>query len=291
MELKFIRIWLLLSFWCFISTEADAKDNVIHSQEVYKTIDSLKLTIDVFYTDQAFKTDNNTAIVFFHGGGWAFGTPGEFFTTCERYAKMGIVTFSVDYRLSVENGVTPHKTISPIESLMDAKSAMRWVRENAGKFHVDKSKIVAAGQSAGGHLALSTAMIDDYNEKSDDLSVSSCPNAILLFSACVNTVEAWCDRLLADRRNKIWSISPAHHVRKGLPPMIEFHGSDDEQVPKWTVEFFASAMKKEGNYFELHVYEGRKHYLGDGNTQYSRYYDDEILKIADNFLRKYNLLN
>jgi acetyl esterase len=221
----------------------------------------------------------------------AFGTPSEFFSTCERYARMGIVTFSVDYRLSIENGVTPHKTISPIESLMDAKSAIRWVRENAGKFHVDKNKIVAAGQSAGGHLALSTAMIDDYNEKSDDLSVSSCPNAILLFSACVNTVEAWCDRLLADRRNKIWSISPAHHIRKGLPPMIEFHGTDDEQVPKWTVEFFESAMKNEGNYFELHVYEGRKHYLGDGNSKYSRYYDDEILKVADDFLRKINLLN
>jgi dipeptidyl aminopeptidase/acylaminoacyl peptidase len=112
-----------------------------------------------------------------------------------------------------------------------------------------------------------------------------------LFSACVNTVEAWCDRLLADRRNKIWSISPAHHIRKGLPPMIEFHGTDDEQVPKWTVEFFESAMKNEGNYFELHVYEGRKHYLGDGNTKYSRYYDDEILKVADDFLRKINLLN
>jgi acetyl esterase len=286
-----MRIWLLLSFWGFISYEVNAKDNVIHSREVYKTIDSLKLTIDIFYSDQSFVRENNTAIVFFHGGGWAFGTPGEFFTTCERYAGMGIVTFSVDYRLSIENGVTPHKTISPIESLMDAKSAMRWVRENAGRFRVDKNKIVAAGQSAGGHLALSTAMIDEYNEKSDDLSVSSCPNAILLFSACVNTVEAWCDRLLADRRNKIWSISPAHHIRKGLPPMIEFHGSDDEQVPKWTVEYFESAMKNEGNYFELHIYKGRKHYLGDGNTKYSRYYDDEILKVADDFLRKYNLLN
>jgi acetyl esterase/lipase len=291
MEWKFMKIWLLLSFLGFISFEVKAKDNVIHSQEVYKTIDSLKLTIDIFYMDQSYIRENNTAIVFFHGGGWAFGTPGEFFSTCERYARIGIVTFSVDYRLSIENGVTPHKTISPIESLMDAKSAIRWVRENAGKFHVDKNKIVAAGQSAGGHLALSTAMIDDYNEKSDDLSVSSCPNAILLFSACVNTVEAWCDRLLADRRNKIWSISPAHHIRKGLPPMIEFHGTDDEQVPKWTVEFFESAMKNEGNYFELHVYEGRKHYLGDGNTKYSRYYDDEILKVADDFLRKINLLN
>ncbi len=270
--------------------QAKTKDQVIHIQEVYKTIDTFNLKIDIFYTDQSFAGKNNTAIVFFHGGGWAYGTPGEFFSTCERYAKLGIVTFSVEYRLSVENGVTPHKTISPIECVMDAKSAMRWVRGNSGKFHIDKNKIVASGQSAGGHLALCTAMIDDYNEKTDNLSISCRPDAILLFSACVNAVEGWCDRLLADRRNKIWSISPAHNIKGGLPPMIEFHGIDDEQVPKWTVQFFAGDMKKAGNYFEQHMYEGRKHYLGNGDPKYSRYYDDEILEIADDFLRKYKLL-
>ncbi len=205
--------------------------------------------------------------------------------------RNGIVTFSVDYRLSIENGVTPSKTISPIESVMDAKSAMRWVRENSGKFHIARNRIVASGQSAGGHLALCTAMIDDYNEKSDDLSISCSPNAVLLFSACVNAVEGWCDRLLADRRNKIWSISPAHNVKKGLPPMIEFHGTDDEQVPKWTVQFFENEMEKEGNYFELHMYKGRKHYPGDGNPKYSRYFDEDILNVTDDFLRKFNFLN
>jgi len=271
--------------------QIETKDGVTHLQEVYKIIDTSKLKVDIFYTNQSFARENNTAIVFFHGGGWAYGTPSEFFTTCERYAKMGIITFSVDYRLSIDNGITPSKTISPIESVMDAKSAMRWVRKNAEKFHIDKNKIVASGQSAGGHLALCTAMIDDYNEKSDDFSISCSPNALLLFSACVDAVEGWCDHLLGDRRTKIWSISPFHNVRKGLPPMIEFHGVDDEQVPKWTVQFFESEMKDKGNYFEQHMFEGRKHYLGDGNPKYSRYYDDEILKIADDFLRKYHLLN
>ena len=293
-----IFIFLSLSFTSHsaigffqLNDQVETNGPVIHIQEVYKTIDASKLKVDIFYTNQSFKKVNNTAIVFFHGGGWAYGTPSEFFTTCERYANMGIVTFSVDYRLSIENGVVPSKTISPIECVMDAKSAMRWVRKNAEKFHVDKNKIVASGQSAGGHLALCTAMIDDYNEKSDDLSISCSPNAILLFSACVNAVEGWCDHLLGDRRTKIWSISPFHNVRKGLPPMIEFHGSDDEQVPKWTVQFFKSEIEKQGNYFEQHMYEGRKHYLGDGNPKYSRYYDDDILKLADNFLRKYHLLN
>jgi dipeptidyl aminopeptidase/acylaminoacyl peptidase len=61
-----------------------------------------------------------------------------------------------------------------------------------------------------------------------------------------------------------------YHVRKGLPPMIEFHGTDDEQVPKWTLQFFETAMKKEDNEFELHMLEKRKHYLGGENPKYSR---------------------
>ncbi len=271
--------------------QAEPNNPITHIQEVYKTIDSTKLQVDVFYTGQSFERENNAAIVFFHGGGWAYGTPSEFFSTCKRYAKLGIVTFSVEYRLSIKNGITPHPTISPIECVMDAKSAMRWVRANAKKFHIDRNRIVAAGQSAGGQLALATAMIDEHNEKSDNLNISCRPDAILLFSSCVNTVEGWCDRLLGERRTQIWSISPAHHMKKGLPPMIEFHGTDDEQVPKWTVQYFETAMKKEGNYFEQHMYEGRKHYLGEGNPKYSRYYDDEILELADDFLRKFKLLD
>ncbi len=294
--LLIIAICLLLPVFPGVLAEKNGQDSVgysdqvIHTREVYKTVDTFRLKVDIFYTSKALKTKNNTAIVFFHGGGWAYGTPSEFFTTCERYAAMGIVAFSVDYRLCIENGQTPNKKISPIECVMDARSAMRWVRGNAGKFNIDRNRILAAGQSAGGHLALSTAMIDDYNEKSDDPGISSRPDAILLFSACVNTVEGWCDRLLDDRRESIWSISPAHHIRSGLPPMIEFHGIDDEQVPKWTVQFFESEMKKQGNYFELHTFEGRKHYLGDGNPKYSRYYDDNILSVADDFLRKFNFL-
>lgn len=291
MRNKIIITCLLLSFSAFI-TSATAKDtSVVHIQEVYKAIDTLQLKIDIFYTDQTVAGNNNTAIVFFHGGGWAFGTPSEFFTTCERYALMGIVTFSVDYRLCIENGITPNKSITPIESLMDAKSAMRWVRKNAERFHIDQNRIVAAGQSAGGHLAISTAMIDEYNEESDDLGISCVPNAVMSFSGAVNVVQPWCDYLLGGRRDKIWSISPAHNLKSGLPPMIHFHGVDDDIVAFWTISFFQKDTEMLGNYFELHKYEGRKHYLGEGNPKYSRYYDDEILKVADEFLRKQNLLD
>ncbi|HBC77157.1 MAG TPA: hypothetical protein DEO60_11290 [Bacteroidales bacterium] len=286
-----MKIAGILSFLCleFIG-QIQSGAQVTHIQEIYKTVDTSKLKIDIFYDKKSLERDNNTAIVFLHGGGWSGGSYSEFFTTCERYARMGIISFSVDYRLSTDNGLFSHNPISPIECLMDVKSAIRWVRENAGNFHIDVNKIVAAGQSAGGQLALATVMTEDFNEISDNTKISCKPDAVLLFSACVNTLEGWCDRLLADRRNKIWSISPTHNMKSGLPPMIDFHGTDDEQVPVWTARFFESEMKKLDNYFELHIYNGRKHYLGEGNQKYSRYYNDEILGITDEFLRKFHFL-
>ena len=55
--------------------------------------------------------------------------------------------------------------------------------------------------------------------------------------------------------------------------------------------FLTAAMKKEGNYFEQHTCKGMRHYLGEGNPKYSRYYNDDILKLADDFLRKFNFLD
>ena len=72
---------------------------------------------------------------------------------------------------------------------------MRWIRGNAALFNIDPGKIVAGGQSAGGQLALSTAMIENVNEASDNLDISPIPNAILLFSSSVNMMEAWADKL------------------------------------------------------------------------------------------------
>jgi acetyl esterase/lipase len=96
MKNLFIFIFLCLSFLTnaaikgerTLTDQVKKNDQVIHIQEVYKTVDTFKLKIDIFYTNQSFERENNTAIVFFHGGGWAFGTPSEFFTTCERYERM-----------------------------------------------------------------------------------------------------------------------------------------------------------------------------------------------------------
>lgn len=266
-------------------------DSVRYSTTVYKHADSTDLRVHIFTPPAAL--DNNkhkTAIAFFHGGGWAFGNPAEFFGACRRYAAKGIVTFSFQYRLSVDrHGNTPHPAITPIECVKDARSALRWVKAHAPEFGIDPKKIAAGGQSVGGHLTLSTAMID-VNESTDDLKIDPTPCAMLLYSGTVNTLEVWCDLLMGKQREKIWSISPAHNIKPGLPPAIAFHGEQDHTVFLWVVSYFQRDMQAAGNTFEIQKFPGREHYLGEGNQKYSRLFDEEILERTDEFLKNLGLL-
>lgn len=268
------------------------EDPVFLEEKVYKEVDGKTLQADVFYTSVTRGNQSNPAIAFFHGGGWVFGSPDEFFGACERFARKGFVTLSFQYRLSIkEDGSYPDPEITPIESVKDARSAIRWLRENAAALKIDPGKIVVGGQSAGGQLALSTALMDGINEDSDNLAISPIPDALLLYSSSVNTMEAWVDWILGDRRDQIWAISPYHNLKKGMPPIIAFHGEDDCTVLIYIVRLFQEAMQKLSNPYELIIYPGRKHYLGEGNEKYSRYFDEEILERTDQFLIGLGLMN
>ena len=280
---------LILALIIVQTTFSFAQDTlVINKKVVYKNVGNRELSVDIFYTESSQQNRNNTAIAFFHGGGWVFGDPSEFYEACRRFARKGFVTFSFQYRLSRNaDGTYPHPDITPVESTKDARSAIRWLRENAGTLKINPAKIVAGGQSAGGQLALATALTDSVNEISDNLKISPVPNALLLYSSNVNTLEPWIDMLLGNRRNEIWSISPYHNLKKNMPPAIAFNGDQDDQVLPYITGFYKAKTTEMGNYFELHTYPGRKHYLGEGNAKYARYFDEEILEKTDAFLKKF----
>lgn len=257
----------------------------------YKHVAGRELQADVFFPGDGHARTGRPAMAFFHGGGWVFGRPSEFHAACRRFAAMGFVTCSFQYRLSIKaDGTYPHPDITLVESVKDARSAIRWLRANAAALGIDPARIVVAGQSAGGELAWSTALCDSLNEASDDLTISPRPDALLLYSANYNTMEVWADMIMDKRRAEIWSVSPFHNLKPGLPFALAFHGTKDSQVPYYSVQLFAARMRELGNPFELVTLEGRDHYLGEGNEQYARYFDEAILEKTDAFLRQHGFL-
>ena len=289
------KLILLLGIIIIAQLVTNAQEiEVSQEKMIYKEVNGQNLAVHVFYAPDVMKKSNNPAIALFHGGGWVYGSPEEFYEACRRYARKGFVSFSFQYRLSInEDESYPHPEISPIESVKDARSAIRWIRENAKTLKIDTDKIVVGGQSAGGQLALSTALMDDINEETDNLSTSPVPDALLLFSSCYNTMEAWVDNLLGDRRTRIWDISPYHNLKSDMPPTLAFHGNADCMVLFYTVLFFSDRMNELGNDFELITIDGSDHYLGEGSAdeeKYARYFDEGILEKTDEFLQENGFL-
>ena len=95
-----------------------------------------------------------------------------------------MVAIVADYRVSGR-----HRT-SAFEAMADAKSALRWVRAHSAELGIESNRIVAAGGSAGGHIALSAAVFDAYDEPDEDKTISSKPNALVLFNPAVDTTHS-----------------------------------------------------------------------------------------------------
>lgn len=253
-----------------------------HAQQqiLYKQIDTTRLLIHIYAPETIEPAKKYPAMVFFFGGGWTGGTVKQFEPHAKYFSQRGMVCILVDYRVKTRQKTTP------FEALKDAKSSIRFIRENAGMLHVDTSKIVAAGGSAGGHLAAATALIDDYNESSDKLSTSCIPNALVLFNPVIDNGPGGYGFERIGAAYKIFS--PLHNIKAGAPPTIFFLGTNDDLIPIETAKYYQIAMEKVKCKCALYLYEGQKH--GFFNYANIEYYKKTVAE-TDKFLQSLGYLN
>lgn len=269
-----VLFYALLFFLILHCGEGLAQDTVL-----YKQIDSTQLFLELRYPENMDTSQQYPAIVFFFGGGWVGGSRAHFEHHADYFAKRGLVCFLADYRTAKGHNTTP------FECLKDAKSAIRYIRAHAADFHIDPSKLIAGGGSAGGHLAVASALIEGYNEDTDDLGMSCTPNALMLFNPVFdNGPGGYGYERIGDQYKQ---FSPLHNIRKGAPPTIVFFGTQDNLVPVATAEYFKVVMEKVGSRCELHLYEGQGH--GFFNYPHFEYYKKTLLA-ADAFLQSLGYL-
>lgn len=218
----------------------------------YKEVEGRELRLWIIKPEGWKASDRRPAAVFFHGGGWTGGRPGQFEPQARYLATRGMVCALVEYRLLDKGGVEP-----PVVCCRDAKSAMRWVRSHARELGIDPGRIAAGGGSAGGHLAAFAGMVGGQDDPADDASVSARPDALILFNPVFdNGPGGWGYARVKDRYKE---FSPAHNVSKDDPPAIVFLGSEDRLVPVKALEDFRAKMQKESVRCEAFVYEGQPH--------------------------------
>ena len=199
------------------------------------------------------------AFVYFFGGAWTRGNPAKSIGWARLAAKWGMIGIAPDYRTTERFGTTP------VEAVADARAALRWVEDHAAELGVDTNKIVVSGSSAGGHLALWTAIAKPPFGSPPAESPTVKPAALVLISAPGDTTPAaWNNEASKIKRfgPHIGDVSPQQNLDAKMPPVILFHGTADPTVPYRLAVALHDQLAAAGNTCEFITMPGGGHGIG-----------------------------
>lgn len=207
------------------------------------------------------------AIVCIHGGGWIGGEREQMRQTIEVLAGRGYVAISPDYRTAPH-----HRFPAQIE---DCKSAVRWLRANSEKYHVDSQWIGAFGFSAGAHLACLlgvTSKGDGLEGDGGNAEKSSTVQAVVSFFGPTDfTQPVWSKEVrekhlepflggsAAAKADVYRRASPMTYVGKNAPPFLFVHGAEDAIVPIRQSQDMAAKLREAGVTARVIEVEGEGH--------------------------------
>ena len=247
----------------------------------YLTANNWDAKLDIYRPRQL--TSPSPTLVFFHLGGWTFGSKEVNTFALLPWLDMGWTVLNVEYR-------TVAVSLAPA-AVEDARCALRWIYRNAKQYNFDLNKIVVTGQSAGGTLALMAGMAPSSAGfericpgdrgpgavSTEEMKVA----AIINWSGITDVAEllegpnmrsfavAWLGTL-PNRQELAKMVSPLTYVRPGLPPIMSIQGDDDPTVPYAHSVRLHQALDKAGvPYVHFTVPKGK--HLG--------YTDDEMQRI------------
>jgi acetyl esterase/lipase len=228
----------------------------------YLTATNFEAKLDVY--SRSDMTTPQPTLIWIHGGGWTGGNKEGATFSLLPYMEMGWNVVNVEYRLA-------KVSVAPA-GVEDCLCALRWVIRNAKQYGFDTSRIVVSGGSAGGHLALTTAMIpasaglDRECPGTEELKVAAVVDwygitdvADLLDGANMRTYAVQWLGSVPNRMEIAKRVSPLTYVRAGLPPIISIQGDQDPVVPYSHSVRLQDALKKVAVDGELVTIPGGKH--------------------------------
>lgn len=209
----------------------------IHRNLDYAGNGNIRQALDV-YIPQNRISEELPVVVYIHGGGWRRGS--------KNYAGRGLpflrtgryIFAAINYRLVDEAPI--------LEMVYDCKAAIRYLKSNAEKYGIDKSKIGVWGTSAGGHLSAmigltssSKALEGDIgNFKNENGAVTCAVNAFgpsnfltqfKRFEEALEKSERF-ESFFNSDMEAVKLTSPINHADADCIPFFIYHGAEDKTV-------------------------------------------------------------
>ncbi len=200
----------------------------------YLTANNYEAKLDVYKRRDA--TGPQPTLIWIHGGGWTGGTKESALMSLMPWFEMGWNVVNVEYRLA-------RVSLAPA-AVEDCLCALRWVAAQAKTYDFDTSRLVVSGDSAGGHLALTTGMIPESAGLDRECPGVPLPKVAAIVNwygiTDVNDLldgpnrksyaVAWLGSM-PNREEIAKRVSPLTYVRHGLPPILTIQGDADPTVP------------------------------------------------------------
>lgn len=218
------------------------------------------LTTYIPETYESFSSDKKwPVIVICPGGGYGHLSDREAEPVALKMMSLGFAAAVLTYTLAPMKGG---------EALEDAAAAVRTIRKNADKWHLDVNKVVVCGFSAGAHLAASLACHCPAPESRPDYLLLCYPvitaDPLFCHKGSIENVCGTSGKYTKDY------FSLENHVTKDFPPVFMWHTNQDEAVPLENSLKFASELRKNGVDFEYHIFNKGKHGLALATSQSSK---------------------
>ncbi|WP_053991276.1 alpha/beta hydrolase [Mangrovimonas sp. TPBH4] len=302
--MKYLLISLLfcISLWFCGCTESNRQndktkvvwDNIKLERDIHYThLDSTSQILDIYMQGNLVglpgrwfeeDTSKRKTIVHFHGGGWILGNKTSLLGVSSElivlpFLERGYNVINVEYRRG--SGTAP-------QAAEDAFLALKWIENNATKYHIDLNKIVLMGESAGAHLSMISGI-----KKSDHEFV---PKAVINISGISNIQEQ--DQYLRNVNPDNWNyvsdwigdtsrivmisneFSPILYIDKNTPPIISIHSVKDKIVDYNQSKRLHAKLDQLGIKNQLTSVPNGEH-MAFGETELDNFYRDVFMFLND----------
>jgi len=228
----------------------------------YLTASNYEAKLDVYKRRDT--TGPQPTVIYMHGGFWAAGSKDGSLMSLVPWFEMGWNVVNVEYRLA-------RVAVAPA-AVEDCLCALRYINNQAKTYDIDTTRIVLTGESAGGHLALTTGIIPETAGLDRECAGALLPKVAAIINWFgitdvydviegphrANAAMQWFGSL-PNREDIAHRVSPLTYVRSGLPPILTIHGDADTTVPYQHAVRLHEALAKAGVTNQLLTIPGGKH--------------------------------